>query len=169
MASLVTSTRRFQRRLERLRIALGDRGLAPHRRSFAQPLWLGDEPPAGRTILLYAEQGYGDTIQFVRYAPLVARLGARVVLEVQPELVRLLAGMQGIEAVIAHGQPLPAFDLQCPLMSLPLALRTELSAIPASVPYIAAPEEGVAAGCERLPAGPPRIGSGTGRRSIAQE
>jgi tetratricopeptide (TPR) repeat protein len=131
---------------------------APHRRNFTQPLWLGDESPAGKTILLYAEQGYGDTIQFVRYAPLVARRGARVVLEVQPELVRLLAGMPGIESVIAHEQPLPAFDLQCPLMSLPLALRTELSAIPACIPYIAAPPQGVAAGRERLPAGRPRIG-----------
>jgi hypothetical protein len=112
---------------------------APHRRRFTAPLWLGEEPLAGKTILLYAEQGFGDTIQFVRYTPLIAALDARVVLEVQPQLARLLAGMPGIAAVIAHGEPLPAFDLQCPLMSLPLAMRTELTTIPASVPYIAAP------------------------------
>jgi tetratricopeptide (TPR) repeat protein len=118
--------------------------LAPHRRDFKRPLWLGDRPLAGRTILLYAEQGYGDTIQFVRYAPRVAALGARVILEVQPELVRLMAALPDIE-VIAHGQPLPAFDLQCPLMSLPLAFRTQLSTIPADIPYIGLPAEDAAA------------------------
>jgi tetratricopeptide (TPR) repeat protein len=118
--------------------------LAPHRRNFTRPLWLGDQPLAGKTILLYAEQGYGDTIQFVRYAPRVVALGARVILEVQPELTRLLAAFKDIE-VVAHGQPLPAFDLQCPLMSLPLAFRTELSTIPAGIPYIAPPVEDVAA------------------------
>jgi Flp pilus assembly protein TadD len=112
---------------------------APHRRGFAQPSWLGSDSIAGKTVLLYAEQGFGDTIQFVRYAPLVAALGARVILEVQRELVRLIAGMPGIAAAIPHGEPLPAFDLQCPLMSLPLAMRTELATIPASVPYITAP------------------------------
>jgi hypothetical protein len=118
--------------------------LAPHRRNFSQPLWLGDQPLAGTTILLYAEQGYGDTIQFVRYAPRVVALGARVILEVQPELARLMAAFDDIE-VIAHGQPLPAFDLQCPLMSLPLAFRTQLSTIPAEVPYIVPPADDAAA------------------------
>jgi tetratricopeptide (TPR) repeat protein len=110
--------------------------LKPHRRNFGRPLWLGDAPLAGKTILLYAEQGYGDTIQFVRYAPRVAALGARVILEVQAELARLMAAAFKDIAVIAHGQPLPAFDLQCPLMSLPLAFRTQLPTIPAEVPYI---------------------------------
>jgi tetratricopeptide (TPR) repeat protein len=113
---------------------------APHRRNFIRPLWLGDRPLAGKTILLYAEQGYGDTIQFVRYAPLVVALGARVILEVQPELSRLMAAFEDIH-VIPHGQPLPAFDLQCPLMSLPLAFGTQLSTIPAVVPYIVPPAE----------------------------
>src|SRR5258708_18482457 len=116
----------------------GTAAFAPHRRGFSQPLWRGDQPLAGKTVLLYAEQGYGDTIQFVRYAPQVAALGVRVILEVQPELTRLMAGFKDIE-VIAHGQPLPAFDLQCPLMSLPLAFGTELATIPAAVPYLAAP------------------------------
>jgi tetratricopeptide (TPR) repeat protein len=118
--------------------------LAPHRRDFSRPLWLGEAPLAGKTILLYAEQGYGDTIQFVRYAPRVGALGARVVLEVQPELTRLMAGFKDIE-VIAHGRPLPAFDVQCPLMSLPLAFRTQPSTIPAEVPYLVPPAADVAA------------------------
>jgi tetratricopeptide (TPR) repeat protein len=131
--------------------------LAPHRRNFTRPLWLGDQPLAGKTILLYAEQGYGDTIQFVRYAPRVVALGARVILEVQPELTRLLAAFKDIE-VVAHGRPLPAFDLQCPLMSLPLAFRTELSTIPAGTPYIVPPVEDVAAWRERLPGQQPLVG-----------
>jgi Tetratricopeptide repeat/Glycosyltransferase family 9 (heptosyltransferase) len=122
----------------------GTAALAPHRRDFTRPLWLGDRPLAGKTILIYAEQGYGDTIQFVRYAPRVAALGARVILEVQPELARLMAAFKGIE-VIPHGQPLPAFDLQCPLMSLPLAFRTQLSTIPADISYIVPPAEDEAA------------------------
>lgn len=112
--------------------------LAPHRRAFAQPLWLGEGSLAGKTILLYAEQGYGDTIQFVRYAPRVAALGANVVLEVQRELVGLLGTFADV-TVVAHGEPLPPFDLQCPLMSLPLAFGTALDTIPSGVPYIAPP------------------------------
>jgi len=135
----------------------GTAALAPHRRNFTRPLWLGDRPLAGKTILIYAEQGYGDTIQFVRYAPRLAALGARVVLEVQPELVRLLAGLEGIE-VVPHGRPLPPFDLQCPLMSLPLAFRTQLSTIPADVPYIVPPAADVAAWQDRLPGPRPQVG-----------
>jgi tetratricopeptide (TPR) repeat protein len=133
----------------------GTAAFAPHRRGFTQPRWRGEEPLAGKTILLYAEQGYGDTIQFVRYAPLVAALGARVILEVQPELTRLMAAFKDVE-VIVHGRPLPAFDLQCPLMSLPLAFRTELATIPAGVPYLAAPE--AEDGRERQSDGRLRIG-----------
>jgi tetratricopeptide (TPR) repeat protein len=131
---------------------------ASHRRDFTVPLWLGNRPLAGKTILLHAEQGYGDTIQFVRYAPCVARLGAKVVLEVQPELARLLSPMWGIDAVIPHGRPLPPFDLHCPLMSLPLALGTQLPTIPAAVPYLAAPDRDVAHWRGRLPERHPRIG-----------
>jgi tetratricopeptide (TPR) repeat protein len=129
--------------------------LAPHRRNFTRPLWLGEEPLAGKTILLYAEQGYGDTIQFVRYAPLVAARGARVILEVQRELKGLIAAsmaaLKDVE-VIAHGEPLPAFDLQCPLMSLPLGFRTQLATIPAEIPYLVPPAADAAA--------PPRIDRG---------
>jgi len=136
--------------------------LAPHRREFTRLLWLGQEPLAGKTILIYAEQGYGDTIQFVRYVPLVVARGARVILEVQPELARLISACKDIE-VIAHGEPLPAFDLQCPLMSLPLAFGTQLSTIPADIPYLVPPSEDVAAlakveGRARQPGRKPAVG-----------
>lgn len=106
-------------------------------RSFTQPQWSG-EPVAGKTVLLHAEQGFGDTIQFCRYAKHVSALGARVVLEVQPPLLELLACLEGVDEWIAQGQPLPAFDLHCPLMSLPLALGTVVETIPATAPYLQA-------------------------------
>jgi tetratricopeptide (TPR) repeat protein len=114
---------------------------APHRRTFRQPLWLGTPPIGGRTILLHAEQGLGDTIQFARYATLLARAGAKVVLEVAPALKELLSGIGGATRVLAQGDALPAFDLHCPLASLPLAFKTELASIPAEIPYLAAPAE----------------------------
>lgn len=89
---------------------------------------------SGRTVLLFAEQGLGDTLQFVRYAALVRRLGARVVLEVQAPLVKLLRPLGDV--VLAEGATLPRCDLVCPLPSLPLAFRTELHSIPARVPYV---------------------------------
>jgi hypothetical protein len=100
------------------------------KRSFPQPLWLGVESLDNKTILIYAEQGLGDTIQFCRYAPLVAQLGAKVILEVQRPLVKLLKSLEGITKIIARGDTLPAFDFQCPLLSLPLAFKTELNSIP---------------------------------------
>ncbi|HEY0836689.1 MAG TPA: tetratricopeptide repeat protein [Azospirillum sp.] len=125
-------------------------------RDFAQPQWAGEDI-AGRTILLHAEQGLGDTLHFVRYAPLVAARGARVILEVQPPLVRLLAPMagQGVERVIAKGDPLPDFDVHCPLLSLPLAFGTRLDSIPAAIPYLHPDPRDVAAWRERLPDGGP--------------
>ena len=84
----------------------------------------------GRTILLRAEQGLGDTLQFCRYAPLIAAGGAKIVLEVQSPLVRLLSRLPDVMEVIAFGDPLPPFDLQCPLMSLPRAVGTTLETIP---------------------------------------
>jgi tetratricopeptide (TPR) repeat protein len=133
--------------------------LASQRRTFTAPQWFGKEPLDGKTILLHAEQGSGDTIQFVRYAPLLAARGAtKVVLEVQPELARLLASMPGVAAVIARGQPLPRFDCHCPLLSLPLAFGTELSSIPADIPYLASAEDERAAWRDRLPQGRPLVG-----------
>jgi tetratricopeptide (TPR) repeat protein len=90
----------------------------------------------GKTLFLHAEQGFGDTIHFCRYAPLAAARGARVILEVHPELHRLMQGLNGVETTIARGQTVPRFDLHCPLMSLPLAFRTTMQTIPADVPYL---------------------------------
>ena len=117
---------------------------APQRRNFAAPLWGGALPIAGKTILLHAEQGFGDTLQFVRYAKLTAALGARVFLEVHAPLKPLLAGSEGAAEVIARGERLPPFDLHCPLMSLPLAFGTTLETVPAKVPYLRPPAERVA-------------------------
>jgi len=105
------------------------------RRTFPQPLWKG-EPLEGSRILLHAEQGLGDTLQFVRYVPLVAARGGKVILEVQPRLHRLLAQTPGATEVICRGEVLPEFDWQCPLLSLPLALCTEFDTIPAQIPYL---------------------------------
>jgi tetratricopeptide (TPR) repeat protein len=131
---------------------------APHRRTFRQPLWLGAPPVAGKTILLHAEQGLGDTIQFARYAKVLARAGAKVVLEVAPPLKQLLAGTESATRVLAQGEVLPPFDLHCPLASLPLALKTDLASIPAEVPYLAAPAERLEKWRARMDALPrPRI------------
>jgi tetratricopeptide (TPR) repeat protein len=116
----------------------------PQRRDYGGPHWLGQEDVAGKTVLLHCEQGFGDTLQFVRYAPLLAARGATVILEVQERLKALLAPMPGVAAVIARGEPLPAFDLYCPLLSLPLAFGTQCETIPANVPYIAADRDHVA-------------------------
>jgi tetratricopeptide (TPR) repeat protein len=107
------------------------------RRSFAVPSWLGDTPIAGRRILLWWEQGLGDTLQFCRYAPLVADLGATVVLQVQPQLLGVLATLPGIEHLVGAGDALPEFDCHCPLMSLPLAFGTALNTIPSAGRYLA--------------------------------
>lgn len=103
---------------------------------FSTPAWQG-ENLGGKTILLYAEQGMGDTLQFVRFAPLVAARGGRVVLRCQPALKRLLQSVAGVDAVVAEGEPLPHFDVQCALMSLPLWLGVDDERkIPADVPYL---------------------------------
>jgi tetratricopeptide (TPR) repeat protein len=132
--------------------------LASQRRKFAAPLWLGEAPIAGKTILLHAEQGFGDSIQFIRYAPLLAEQGAKVVVEIQPALVRLFATMPGITAVVARGQQLPPFDCHCPLLSLPLAFATDLATIPVQVPYAITAAADIDAWRSRLPARRPRIG-----------
>jgi tetratricopeptide (TPR) repeat protein len=130
---------------------------ARHRSLPQAPLWLGQQPVAGKTILLHAEQGFGDTIQFVRYAPLLAGRGAKVICEVQPELQPLLADLEGV-TVIASGAPRPAFDLHCPLLSLPLAFKTTPETIPAPIPYLTAPAGRVSYWRERLPQGRARAG-----------
>ncbi len=120
------------------------------RRQDPRPPWRGDEPVNGRTILLHAEQGFGDTLQFVRYARLVADQGASVVLEVQPGLRRLLADMDGITAVLEQGEATPPHDLHCPLMSLPAVFRTDLHTIPGPHPYLHARLDRLARWRDRL-------------------
>jgi len=134
-------------------------GVYKARREFAQPLWLGDAPLEGKTILLHAEQGIGDTLQMCRYVEKVAALGARIVLQVQSALERLLAGLPGVVAIVANGAPLPEFDLHCPMMSLPLAFQTTLETIPARPRYLEADAARVADWSSRLgPKTRPRVG-----------
>jgi len=133
-------------------------GTKDARRELGRPLWLGESPLQGRTILLHAEQGLGDTVQFARYVPLLARAGAKVVLEVHAELKPLMSRLAGCTAVIGRGEPRPSFDLHCPLGSLPLALKTTPAAVPADIPYLAADPERVARWRPRVEAfGGPRV------------
>lgn len=104
-------------------------------REFAQPPWQGEDVN-GMRLFVYAEQGAGDTIQFARYLPELARLGARVVLECPRSLVKLMGAVQGLEQVIAKGDALPVFDRHCALMSLARGFKTTVDSIPASVPYL---------------------------------
>lgn len=104
-----------------------------------RPQWSGAEPLAGQAILLYAEQGLGDTLQFLRYVPRVVATGARVHLEVPAPLRPLVADFPGTATVGTTGEPRPAVDWYCPLASLPRVFRTELPTIPAAVPYLQAP------------------------------
>ena len=128
--------------------------LASARRVFAQPLWDG-EPTGDRILLLHAEQGLGDTLQFIRYAPLVAARGIRILLEVPQPMVRLARAMAipGAE-VVEGGTPLPLFDLHCPLMSLPRIFGTRLDTIPAEMPYLRSDPAAVAAWRDRLDPAP---------------
>jgi tetratricopeptide (TPR) repeat protein len=132
--------------------------LAPDAARTAPP-WLGETPIAGKTVLVWAEQGLGDTVQFCRYVPLLAERGARVVLQAQSPLLPLLASLPGAPTVIAQDEPPPAFDLHIPLLSLPLALGTRLDTIPAPAAYLAADPARISAWSQRLgPRERPRIG-----------
>lgn len=101
----------------------------------SQPLWTGEDRP-GQTILLYAEQGFGDTIHFVRYASMVAEKGLKVIAGCQRELKSLIGSVKGISQVVAFGEPSPGFDIRCPLLSLPGIFKTSMASIPSEVPYI---------------------------------
>jgi tetratricopeptide (TPR) repeat protein len=107
-------------------------------RDFPQPRWDGSALH-GKTILLHAEQGFGDTIQFVRYASLVADAGGRVLIECQVSaLKRLLQSLEGVDGIVVAGEPLPHFDCHLPLMSLPQVFGTTVETIPNRIPYLAA-------------------------------
>ena len=105
-------------------------------RKFTAPLWLGEESICGKRILLHAEGGLGDTLQFCRYARMVAERGATVYLEVPASLVRLLANLDGVAGVVAQGDALPPIDFHCPMLSLPLAFNTTLECVPAAPKYL---------------------------------
>lgn len=131
----------------------------PRVRNFEQPLWLGEEPLAGKTILLHSEQGFGDTIQFCRYATRVASLGARVILEVPEPLLGVLGGLGANIELAVKGKSLPAFDCHCPLLSLPLAFKTDAASIPASQSYLRSDSAKLAEWEQRLGAKTkPRVG-----------
>lgn len=107
-------------------------------RGFKEPMWDGAALD-GRTILLYAEQGYGDTIQFARYVPMVAARGGRVLLECKAEMRALLQHLPGVAEFVVKGDDLPAFDVQAPLASLPWLFGTRLDTVPGEVPYLTTP------------------------------
>lgn len=122
---------------------------------FAQPKWLGEETVDGKTILVHVDEGMGDTIQFARFVPLLVQRGARVILVVQDALVPLLSGTPGVAACLPFSASvagrLPAFDMHCPIMSLPLALGATLETVPPPTCLSPVPPERVAAWDQRLP------------------
>jgi tetratricopeptide (TPR) repeat protein len=133
--------------------------LAKGKRNFSRPLWIGSNEIAGKIVLLHAEQGLGDTIQFSRYVPFVARLASRVILEVQKPLQELISTLAGGAQIVPRGDPLPAFDIHCPLLSLPLAFKTRLETIPSETPYLFASESKTSVWRDRLGSRKrPRIG-----------
>lgn len=137
------------------RLQLGLSSIGPL--DVAQPRWTA-EALEGRVIFLYGEQGLGDTLQFARYAPLVAKRGGRVVLEVPAPLVGLMRRMPGLAEVIPTGTPPAKFDLHCPLLSLPHVFGTRIESIPASVPYLTADPLLIAAWRDRIPQDGKRVG-----------
>jgi Flp pilus assembly protein TadD len=118
-------------------------------RDFKEPQWRG-EAADGRTLLIHAEQGFGDSLQFCRYAPLAAARGLRVIMTVPKPLARLLRGLPGVDLVLGSSDELPPFDLHCPMLSLPLAMGTTLTTIPGAVSYLHADEVQVAVWRQRL-------------------
>lgn len=104
----------------------------------SQPMWLGAEPIAGKTILIFPDEGLGDSIQFVRYVPMVAARGARVILAVHDALCPLLSGLTGLSDCLPISEVTLPFDMYCPISSLPLAFGTTLETIPSATPYLPA-------------------------------
>jgi Flp pilus assembly protein TadD len=119
-------------------------------RQSTQPLWLGETDIAGKTLLVYPEQGYGDMFQFCRYASVAAKAGARVIVEAEPTLMGLMATLPGVVGATSDQEPYPDHDLRSPMMSLPLAFGTTMETIPAEVPYLRADPVRVAEWRERL-------------------
>jgi hypothetical protein len=127
------------------------------KRDFSRPLWDGSQSLVGKTLLVHTEQGFGDMIFSCRYIPMAAALGAEVVVEAPKRMLPLLETLKGKYAFVATGEPLPPFDLHCPIMSLPRAFATRPDSIPAEVSYLTADAEKRSAILRRFPQGP-RIG-----------
>jgi hypothetical protein len=123
-------------------------------RDFPVPRWDGREVLMGKTLLVHAEQGLGDAMHFCRYLPLLASQGINIVFEVMPSLKALMRSLPGAVQIIGRGEPIPAVDYHCPLLSLPLALGTDLATIPGGVPYLTADPQRVARWAARLQALP---------------
>lgn len=122
-------------------------------------LWRGDAPLKSKKIRIYPEQGLGDFIQFVRYVPLLEAMGAQVILETPPSLMSVIGSMKGEAMLVPVGGDMPAYDYQCPIMSLPFALGTTLDSVPAAIPYLFADEAKQATWGELLgPKTRPRVG-----------
>jgi tetratricopeptide (TPR) repeat protein len=119
------------------------RKIARNYPELSQPMWLGNESLKDKTILIAADEGLGDTIQFVRYLPALAKLGARIILAVQDSLYPLLSHLPDVSQCIplSASRNLPAFDFHCPIMSLPLAFRTRLDTIPSPQSYLSVSDE----------------------------
>lgn len=105
-------------------------------RNFHQPLWLGQEFIADKSILIYAEQGLGDVIQFCRYLSMIENLGAKIILEIPRSLMSLISTLKCGFSMVEKGHQIPPFDFQCPIMSLPYALKTTVKTIPSDIPYL---------------------------------
>ena len=130
-----------------------------HRPATSAPLWLGNSALAGNTILVVHEQGLGDTLQFIRYVPLLADRGARVVLRLPAALLDIMRTLKGVAQILPDSAALPPHDFYCPVMSLPLAFGTTVTTIPASIPYLHADPARVAFWQARLGAKlRPRVG-----------
>ena len=133
-------------------------------RSFQEPRWTGSSFQ-GKTIQVYAEQGLGDTLQFLRYLPKVQGRGGRVIFACPPALHDLLTNIKGVDTLVPAGAPLPRFDVQIPLLSLPGLFGTTLATIPAGIPYLRADPKLVQHwGREIAPAAPPKVSSNSRER-----
>src|SRR6185312_6434726 len=125
-------------------------------RHFDEPIWLGEEPIEGKTLLIYADEGLGDTIHFARYVPMVATRGTHIILVVDDPLHPLLSALPGVSQCLPKSSPrhtLPAFDMYSPICTLPLAFPRSFDAIPSATPYLSPPEQ------SRVQAWEDRLGS----------
>ena len=139
----------FERGFQQYEARWTQNGVTKNTETHGKPLWLGLSDIKGKTILLHAEQGYGDTIQFCRYVKQVAAMGAQVALHVQSSLLPLLDGLSGAAAVSDQITKLPPADVQCPLLSLPLACKTRLADV-RGMAYLQAPPRYVDTWAKRL-------------------